>query len=129
MVLACFCVGAIYKTFLPDGNTFLGETVTATIDRSIGSKHPIYNYTFTSNYGFIAGTIAADNYELDAYVLGIKNPVTKFTGRCIAYIRRLHEDNDRLIIVPEGVELTDEEIQDAVYFQEQYSPFEIVRQD
>lgn len=109
------------------GRDFLNKEVSVTIDRVIGSVHPIYNYIFPVNYGYIPETKAADKYEMDAYVLGVDGPVSTFSGRCIAYLERIEEDNDRLIVVPNGVEMTNEQIRDAVNFQEQFSPYKIVR--
>ena len=49
---------------------WLGRRVTVTIDRPIGSTHPGAHFEYEVNYGYVAGTIAPDGEELDAYVLG-----------------------------------------------------------
>jgi hypothetical protein len=46
-------------------------------------------------------------------VLGIFEPVEEFTGRCIAVVQRLDGDDDKLIVVPEGRQYNDDQIQDS----------------
>lgn len=110
-----------------DTRQFLGKTVTVLMDRPLGTKHPKYGYIYPVNYGFIEGTHAPDGQEVDAYALGVENPVDEFTGRCIALIHRLKDNDDKLVVVPEGVTMTDEEIRQVVHFQEQYFESEIRR--
>ena len=66
------------------------------------------------------GVIAADGEELDAYYLGTNESLEKVSGEVIAIVHRENDDDDKLVVVPPGVQLTDEEILKAVYFQEQY---------
>ncbi|MBU2566606.1 inorganic diphosphatase [Patescibacteria group bacterium] len=107
--------------------SFLGKTVTAKIDRPLGSKHPKWDFKYTVNYGFIEGTIAPDGEELDAYILKIDEPLSEFTGICVAIIHRTNDDDDKLIVIPIGQSITDEEIRDMTYFQERYFKSAIVR--
>lgn len=99
---------------------YLGKTVTVKIDRPLGSKHPQWDFRYPINYGFIPETKAPDGEEIDAYILGISKPITSFIGQCIALIHRTNDDDDKLIIVPQGQEYTDEEIRAQTHFQEQY---------
>lgn len=110
-----------------DARQFLGQTVAVLMDRPLGSKHPKYGYIYPVNYGFIEGTLAPDNQELDAYVLGVNEAVEEYSGRCIALIHRQKDDDDKLVVVPEGVTMTDEEIRQATHFQEQYFTSDIIR--
>ena len=49
----------------------LGEIVTVTVDRPLGSFHPEHHdLYYPVNYGFIEGTLADDGEEEDAYILG-----------------------------------------------------------
>ena len=74
------------------------------------------------------GTQSADGEELDAYYLGVSKPLYTAKGKCIAIIHRLNDDDDKLIIVPEThIDLTDDEITQAVNFQEQWFDYEIRR--
>ncbi len=75
---------------------------------------------FPVNYGYVPGVAAPDGEDLDAYVLGIFEPMREFTGRCIAVIERLDDADDKLVVVPDGRAYTDEQIQALVEFQEQW---------
>lgn len=107
---------------------FLGKTVAIKIDRPLGSKHPEHGFVYEVNYGFVPGTKAPDGEEIDAYLLGINEQVDEFTGNCIAIIHRMDDDDDKLVIVPEGAkEMNDEEILKAVNFQEKWFNSMVVR--
>ncbi len=105
---------------------YIGKIVNVKIDRPLGSKHPNWDMIYTVNYGYVPNTISGDGEELDCYVLGIFEPVEEFTGKCIAYIHRL-DDDDKLIIVPEGKNYTDSEIKVLTEFQERYFDSTIIR--
>ncbi len=101
--------------------------VTVTIDRPLGSTHPTHkDICFPINYGYIAGIMAPDGEEQDAYILGVDVPVKEFTGRVIAIIRRLDDVEDKWVVAPEGMTFTKDEIMEAVRFQEQYFQSEVV---
>ena len=72
-------------------------------------------------------TISGDGEELDCYVLGVNEPIKEFEGKCIAVIHRLNDNDDKLIVVPEEKEYSDEEIKKITYFQEKYFESEIIR--
>lgn len=99
---------------------FIGHLVEVEIDRPLGSSHPEHGFTYPVNHGFLPGVAAADGDELDAYVLGVSEPRERFTGRCIAVIHRLDDDDDKLVVVPDGCELADAEIARLTRFQERY---------
>ena len=96
-----------------NASDFLGKIVQVTIDRPLNSKHRKYGWSYELNYGFVPNTKSGDNEELDAYVLGVNIPLETFTGRCIAVIHRTNDDDDKLVLVPDGEELTDEQIMTA----------------
>lgn len=110
-----------------DTSNYLGKTVTIKMDRPLGSKHPKHGFIYPVNYGYVPGTIAPDGEELDAYLLGVFEPMYEFTGKCIAYIHRTNDDDDKLIIVPEGVEYTDDQINALTEFQERFFKHKILR--
>ena len=62
---------------------YLNKRVDVEIDRPMGTKHPKHGFIYPVNYGFIPGTISGDGEELDAYVLGVFEPLNEFKGRCI----------------------------------------------
>lgn len=119
--------GEISKS-LELARTFLGRTVKVKMDRPLGSKHPKHGFMYEVNYGYIDGIVAPDGEELDAYYLGINKPVETQQGVCIAIAHRRDNDDDKLIVVPDGVTMTNEEIASAIKFQEQFFDTEIVRQ-
>ncbi len=106
---------------------YLNKTVTVKIDRPLGSKHPDWDLIYEVNYGFIPNTIGGDGEELDCYVLGVDKPLDSFTGKCIAIIHRTNDNDDKLIIVPDGMNFTDEEIRNLTNFQEKYFKSIIIR--
>jgi inorganic pyrophosphatase len=100
------------------------------MDGPLGSKHSRFGFTFEANYGYIPNTKAPDGDELDAYYLGVGEPLERAKGKCIAIIHRFTDDDDKLVVVPEGVELSDQEIKDAVSYQEKWtgSKWKVVRE-
>ncbi|MCC7432973.1 inorganic diphosphatase [Candidatus Peregrinibacteria bacterium] len=107
---------------------FLNKTVTVKMDRPMGTRHPrLPEIYYIQNYGYIPDTLAPDGSELDAYVLGVLEPLQKFTGKCIAVIHRTNDEDDKLIVVPEGKEFTDEQIIALTEFQERFYKSVIIR--
>lgn len=62
---------------------FLGKIVKVKIDRPLNSKHPKHGFVYEVNYGFVPDTKAPDGEEIDAYVLGVNEPIDEFSGKCI----------------------------------------------
>lgn len=106
---------------------YLGKTLKIEIDREFGSKHPKYGFMYPVNYGYIPNTVSGDGEELDCYLLGVFEPVKTYTGKCIAIVHRTNNDDDKLIIVPENKEYSDDAIDALVEFQEQYFEHIIIR--
>lgn len=97
------------------------------IDRPLGSRHPAHpNLIYPVNYGYVPGYLAGDGEPQDAYVLGVSEPLERFSGQLIAIIRRLDDVEDKWVVVPPGLELTKEEIAAQTMFQEQWFRTEIV---
>jgi len=107
--------------------TFIGKQVEVIIDRPIGSKHPKHSFLYEVNYGYIKDVIAPDGEDLDAYFLGVDKPLEKAEGRVIAIIHRADNDDDKLVVVPYGVSMSDKEIFKQVSFQEQWFQSSVVR--
>lgn len=111
--------------------SFLGKTVTVTVDRPIGTAHPKNrDIIYPINYGYIAGEIAPDGKDLDVYILGINNPLSSYTGRVIAIIHRENDIEDKLVVAPQDCKYNQFEIAEAVFFQEQYykSHIELIKE-
>jgi inorganic pyrophosphatase len=106
---------------------FLGQTVTVKMDRPLGSKHPKHGFVYCTNYGYIPDNPAPDGEDVDAYVLGVFDPVDEFSWKCIAIIHRTNDDDDKLVVVPDGIEYTDDQIRALTEFQERFFESEIIR--
>lgn len=106
---------------------FIGKTVEVEMDRPLGTRHPKHGFMYCVNYGYVPGTVSGDGEELDAYLLGVFEPLQSYIGKCIAVIHRTNDDDDKLVVVPEGKNYTDEEIRVLTEFQERYFESEIIR--
>ena len=104
----------------------VGSIVKVIIDRPLGTYHPTYpELYYPINYGYIENTKAPDGEEIDAYVIGVFEPIKEFCGRVIAIIHRLNDVEDKLVVAPENMSFTKEEIKSLIQFQEQYFDIEI----
>ena len=115
------------EVFTGKNNSIIGAAVTVTVDRPLGSYHPEYkDMYYPINYGYIEGVMAPDGEEQDAYILGVNEPVKKFTGKIIAIVRRKDDIEEKWVVVPDGMMFSKDEIRQQIYFQEQYFDSEIV---
>ena len=81
----------------------IGDIVTVTVDRPLGSYHPEYkDMYYPINYGYIEGIMAPDGEEQDAYILGVDKPVEKFTGKIIAIVHRKDDVEEKWVVCPEN---------------------------
>lgn len=110
-----------------DSTIYLGKHITIEIDRPLGSRHPRYQFIYPVNYGFVPNTISGDGEELDAYVLGVFEPLAQFSGHCLAVIQRLNDNDDKLVLVPPGKTYSDAQIIALVEFQERFFESRIIR--
>lgn len=111
-----------------DPKEFLDKVVTVKIDRPLGSKHPKHGFVYTVNYGYIPGVVAPDGEELDAYVLGVFEPLSQFEGKCIAVIHRTDDNDDKLVVVPKDSHYSDDQIKALTEFQERFHTSVIIRE-
>ena len=102
--------------------SYLGKVVDIEIDRPIGYVHQKENYslTYPINYGYISGVLGGDGEELDVYLLGVDEPVLKYTAKVIGIAHRENDVEDKLIAAPVGEIFYQNEIYEAIHFQEQY---------
>lgn len=111
---------------MPRLGQYLNKTVDIVIDRPLGSKHPKYGFQYPINYGYVPGTKADDGEEIDAYIIGIAEPLQVFRGRCIAIVHRKDDNEGKLVVAAEGSHFTAGEIEQAVQFQEQFFDSQII---
>lgn len=107
---------------------YLNKLVTMITDRPLGTKHPKYGYIYPVNYGYIPNTISGDGEELDCYLLGVFKPVSEYKGRCIAIVHRTNDNDDKLVIVPDGKKYRVDAIEALIEFQEQYFNHIIIKE-
>lgn len=98
--------------------SYLGQKIHVLVDRPIGYDHKGILYPI--NYGYIPGVLAGDGEEQDVYILGVSRPVAEFDGIVIGAAVRRDDVEDKLIVAPEGMYFSREEMEQAVRFQEQY---------
>lgn len=108
-------------------NDYLGKNVSIVIDRKLGTKYPKHGFIYMVNYGYVPNTISGDGEELDAYLLGVFEPVDEFIGKVIAVIHRTNDDDDKLVVVPDDRKYSDDAIRALTEFQEQYFESVIIR--
>ena len=133
VVFAIVCLRIVTKkrrniTLRPPDSSVLGKTVHVVVDRLLGSTHPEYSdIIYQVNYGFIPENIGGDGEAQDAYILGVDTPITEFDGVVTAIIHRLNDKEDKLVVVPDGMEVSYDEIIKRTYFQEKYFEIKVIR--
>ena len=92
--------------------SYLGKIVTIGIDRPIGYVHHKGGKTlvYPINYGYIPGVLGGDEEELDVFLVGVDEPVNEFTGRIVGIAYRADDVEDKLVMAPEGMDFTAEQI-------------------
>ena len=95
---------------------------------SVNGKQHAATAHYLINYGYIPNTISGEGEELDAYIVGIFEPVEEYEGKCIAAIHRLYDDDDKLVIAPEEKIYTKQQIEALVEFQERFFEHEIIEE-
>lgn len=107
---------------------YIGKRVKVKMDRPLGTKHPKYGFVYEVNYGYVPNTISGDGEELDVYVLGVDVPLNEFEGMCVAVIHRIDDNDDKLVVLPNNMDISDEEIERQIDFQEKWFKHIIVRE-
>ncbi len=109
-----------------EGADFLGRTIDITFDRPLGSVHPRHaDMVYPVNYGFVPGTKAGDGMEIDVYYLSADKPLKEVSATCIGYVRRLDDNEDKLIAT-DGETPTLDEVEKLLEFQEKWFKHEII---
>ncbi len=102
--------------------SYLGKMVNIKIDRPIGYVHKKekYSLTYPINYGYIPDVLGGDGEELDVYLLGVNEPVTEYRAQIIGIVHRENDVEDKLVASPIDKVFYQNEIAEAIHFQEQY---------
>jgi inorganic pyrophosphatase len=103
-----------------DPAVWLGVTVTVTVDRPAGSRHPRHGFSYPINYGYLPDVIAADGDGLDSYIVGTTEPIDTATGTVVAVIERHDDIEDKLVVAIDDSRWDAERVGTAVAFCEQF---------
>lgn len=111
-----------------DYSDIIGKTVRGTIDRPLGASHPRHKeMIYPINYGYVDGLFAGDGAEQDVYVFGTNQPLKTYEGKIIGVYHRLNDVEDKWIVALDDRPYSDQEILEAISFQEQYFMGELYR--
>lgn len=111
----------------PELHDWLGREVRLIIDRPVGTVHPRHDdIRYPVNYGYVPGTLARDGAPIDAYLLGVDEPIAEAEGIVTAIVMRRDDIEDKLVVVPAGMSFSAAEIRDFVDFQERFFDSHIV---
>ena len=108
---------------------YLNKTININIDKPLGSKNKEYQYIYPVNYGYVNNEEVFSNKRINCYLLGIFEEVSNYTGKCIAIVHRIDDNNDSLIIVPEEKTYSNKEIDALIEFQEKYFKHIIIKDE
>lgn len=100
---------------------WIGRQVVVVVDRPLGSEHPEGGLLYDLNYGWIPGTLAGDGEPIDAYVVGVDQPVGIAVGIVVGVVLRHDDDEYKLAVAPGPSHTwTAPRIAEAVAFQERF---------
>jgi inorganic pyrophosphatase len=117
----------LYGESIVEIKDYLGKEVLVKVERKLGEMHKLGEIAYMVNYGYIPNTINTDGEEIDAYIVGVFKPVDEYKGNVIAIIHRTNDDDDKLVVAPNGVNYTDDQIRALTEFQEQFFKSIIIR--
>ena len=99
----------------------IGKVVKVIVDRPIGTHHPNHkDLIYSVNYGYVPGVVGGDGRDLDVYLLGVHEPVERYTCKIIGIVHRRDDVEDKLVAAPVGKRYTKEAMEHKIYFQERY---------
>ena len=67
---------------------YLNKIVSVVMDRPLGTKHPKHGFVYEVNYSYIPNTVC-----------------------CVAIIHRTNDNDDKLVVVPDGLQITNQFIE------------------
>jgi len=111
----------------PDLRPLLGKSVSVIVDRPLGTRHSDgHAIWYPVNYGYLPDTVSGDGEPVDAYLLGVFEPVATAAGIVIGLILRKNDCEDKLVVAPPGRHYTAAQIRALVEFQERFFDIEVV---
>ena len=104
----------------------LGKEIDIVMDRPLGTIHPQHKeIVYRINYGYIDGFYGVDNEYQDVYILGEDKPLKTYRGRVVAIVHRFDDNEDKLVVYNHG-NISADQIEEAIEFQEKYFKHEII---
>ena len=103
----------------------LGKKITVYIDRPAGHVHD--NVIYPINYGYTESLTALDGEFQDVYIIDTKEPLNEVSGTVVAIIHREDDIEDKLVVSLSNGDISENEIEEAIFFQEQYFKHTIVK--
>ncbi|MBQ4485752.1 MAG: methyltransferase domain-containing protein [Oscillospiraceae bacterium] len=106
-----------------DFSDIIGRKVHCSVDRPLGTAHPRFaDLVYPINYGYVDNVMGGDGAEQDVYILGVDEPLEKFDGVVEAVYHRHNDNEDKWIVVPDGMQgkFTKEYILEKIEFQEKF---------
>lgn len=97
---------------------FIDHDVQLVIDRPIESRHLKLGYIYPAHYRYLPGITYPDGEDLDAHLHGVLDPAEEYFVRFIAGIHRPDDEDDKLVVTPQGMDCSDTEIETKPHFQE-----------
>lgn len=120
-------MSVISEKLLAEYRAVIGQPVTVTMDRPIGTAHPKHpEVIYPINYGYAEGIIGGDGEEQDVYVLGETQPLDMFSGVIVAVVHRYDDNECKWVACKQGKVYSVKQIEDAIQFQEQFHKSEVI---
>ncbi len=105
----------------PDYSQIIGKMVSGTVDRPLGTAHPLHpEVIYPINYGYVNNVLAGDGAEQDVYLFGTNKPLKSFQGKVVAVWHRFDDVEDKWIVSLNGEDIAEEKILGDISFQEQF---------
>lgn len=106
---------------------FINQTVRIEINNSSIAKYYKVKNSFPINCGYVQDVLDGDGKQLECYIVGINEERKEFTGKCIAILHQFDNTQDKLIVAPNDIDYTDNQIREILKFKEKNYMNEIIR--
>lgn len=107
--------------YLCDKN-ILGKKVTVIVDRPYGSIHlTLQDVVYPYNSGYVLNQTMMEDAEFqDAYIVGVEEPIEKFTGYVIGIVYHKDAVTSKWIVAPAGMNINKDAIIQLLAIEEQF---------
>ena len=96
------------------------------VDRPPGSVYPEdSDLIYELNCGFVRGLSGKEGRGQEAYIVGVCDAVLAFRGVVIAVVRRNGGREEILVVAPEGMRFSKQQVIEQIRFQERFFDSEV----